>query len=620
MSIKAYKDNTVFISNSYLQEDGKKASATIKYMNNPTDGQIIILSGTTYTYRISPAVDNEVAIGANIGASIDNLLKKVLPAKATYKKVGADSIFIEYVTDGTIGNSFTIASNFIAMPISLSGGTDERDLDWVDNTPAVVYKLPMLYLGNEGNLMPIQTSSTALVTYNMPVAEGDPVKVYNDTDGLVEGSLGATTTTTIASSKSLVDNKTVFSNAGGSWTINSNSIVSGNGGHSTNAHLTASSKNVNGISIIDTTAGLDYSVTGLLGLIDKGVGYTPYNHYTVSWQFRGVFIFGTNISSGGKLSNAYDNFNEDVTYHPAGSLYVDVQPRIINDVSSLGYNDAYYNYWANRGYFQRARLISNNTYYWVHTQKGYNELNPIVGTNKNQPFSLALVAEKINNTVSVVVNDVVVTSLDIGGTRNYQTLDTIIVADQDYSGNPSWQQSFYFQTEVTNYTSDITSLGLLNPPIKAWLDKSITVSTVAEANKERCIAQDVKLTPTGTPTLTNIVATSSIRGLLKTGDSILVDGVLIEPSSIIETDLGGGTYKYDISFDTALAQAPTALVVPDRSITHTEVSDTYDNINDKFNKIYNKVEQQGRAFKYKIEADRGVEITKVFIELSKEGE
>lgn len=64
-------------------------------------------------------------------------------------------------------------------------------------------------------------------------------------------------------------------------------------------------------------------------------------------------------------------------------------------------------------------------------------------------------------------------------------------------------------------------------------------------------------------------------------------------------------------------EAPTSAKVLDRSITSTETSDTYDEVTDKFTKIYNRIEQQGRAFKYKIESDKDVEVTKITIPMNK---
>jgi hypothetical protein len=82
---------------------------------------------------------------------------------------------------------------------------------------------------------------------------------------------------------------------------------------------------------------------------------------------------------------------------------------------------------------------------------------------------------------------------------------------------------------------------------------------------------------------------------------------------IIQT---GVVPKYTCTIPTQ-ASAPTSAKVLDRSITATEASDVYDNVNDKFVKTYSTIEQEGRAMKYKIKANGGVEVTKLSIPMSK---
>ena len=185
-AIKATQDNAVAISKVYEQEKGYKASATVTIGTNPSDGNTITFNGTKFTFRDSPDVDSDVAIGSDITATRDNLLTEALPDAATYTASGTDSIFIEYATIGTDGNDYTIDCDFTDVPNNLSGGSDTPDGDWVDNTPAINYKLPEILVDGD-------TTSTALKSFNV-VAEGDNVRLYNDTDGLVTGSLGDVTT------------------------------------------------------------------------------------------------------------------------------------------------------------------------------------------------------------------------------------------------------------------------------------------------------------------------------------------------------------------------------------------------------------------------------------------
>jgi hypothetical protein len=170
-----------------------------------------------------------------------------------------------------------------------------------------------------------------------------------------------------------------------------------------------------------------------------------------------------------------------------------------------------------------------------------------------------------------------------------------------------------YNEQATKYTADITSLTLTNPPTKAWLDKPITVSTCTEANEARCIAQDETLDFVSS-SLTEYVGTNAKSGLLQDGDSIETNLGEVVCSSVVESPLG----TYTVTFPTQ-ATAPTSAKVLDRSITSTEASDVYDNVNDKFIKTYNTIEQEGRAMKYKIKANKGVEVTKLSIPMSKNG-
>ena len=77
-------------------------------------------------------------------------------------------------------------------------------------------------------------------------------------------------------------------------------------------------------------------------------------------------------------------------------------------------------------------------------------------------------------------------------------------------------------------------------------------------------------------------------------------------------------YQYKCTIPSQ-ATAPVSAKVLDRSITTTEASDTYDDTTSKFTKTYNKIAKQGRAFKYKIEADTDVEIDKITIPMNKQG-
>lgn len=560
MSIKANKDNAVFISNAYLQEEGYKASATVTFDNNPLDGHTISLNGTVFTYRETPLVANDVQVGVSIEASIDNLLTEALPSEATYTKVGTDSIFIEYATIGVAGNSYTISSNFTSVPSTLSDGSDTPDGDWIENTPTVEYNPPELYL--EG----AETTSTALVTVGTVVAENDQVRVYNATDGLVDGVLGTTTTTTTT-----VYTHDIFADGGiiATYQLDGNANDLGGTYNGTATDVTYATGKFGQAAVFNGTSsyisGLPNNLTDTFTI---NLWFKDFSDTTGS--FSG--LLGLNRMTGNGVDLLYFHGGTGTgNYTRIGGLYVEsaswkMLTFVVNAGEFTGYIDAI------------SQTLTTTT---ADTTSQFG--GGYLGKNGRNDFS--------------------------GG-----SIDQVRIFNRALTAG---EVTTLYNEEVTKYISDITSLALTNPPTKAWLDKPITVSTVTEANEARCIAQDETLTSTVTPTLTTARGTSLISGVLETGDDVKLDGTLVTTSGVVETDLGDGTYQYDLAFPTQGA-APTTLAVPDRSIAPTEASDIYDNIEDKFTKTFVKVEQQGRAFKYKIEADDSVEVSKITIPMNRQ--
>lgn len=76
-------------------------------------------------------------------------------------------------------------------------------------------------------------------------------------------------------------------------------------------------------------------------------------------------------------------------------------------------------------------------------------------------------------------------------------------------------------------------------------------------------------------------------------------------------------YQYTCTLPTQ-ATVPTSAKVLDRSTLATEVSDIYDSANNKFTKTYNKTNKQGRSFKYKINANTGIEVDQVNVAMNKQ--
>jgi len=158
--MKAIKDNAFYSENISKQENGYKASATLDLSTVPADGDTITLNGVVFTYKDSPADDNDIQTAGTAEVNIDNLIGNTnLPNTATYTREGTNLI-IEYKTIGTAGNDYTLDCSYTNVPSSLSGGSDTPDTDWVKATGTTLVCRPI-----QANLHS-DTSDTSLVIYN----------------------------------------------------------------------------------------------------------------------------------------------------------------------------------------------------------------------------------------------------------------------------------------------------------------------------------------------------------------------------------------------------------------------------------------------------------------------
>jgi len=185
--MKAIKDNATYLEKIIKQDDGYKASAKVNFTKNPSDGNYIKFNGTKFTFRDKPQAENDVQIGSTIEETVANLLQEPnLPNDVTYTQNGTE-IFIEYKTVGSEGNNWTIESDFLSVPESLSGGSDTPDPDFAKVTDTTInYKPEEIHLLDD-------TTSTALVTYT-EVSENEDVLLIENDDSIVETKLGSVTT------------------------------------------------------------------------------------------------------------------------------------------------------------------------------------------------------------------------------------------------------------------------------------------------------------------------------------------------------------------------------------------------------------------------------------------
>ena len=111
-----------------------KATGTITFALNPSDGDTITLNGTVWTFVSGAPVGNETQIQATATQTVDQLVldlngsADVEIAKCTYSRpTGTQQLLIEYDVAGPAGNSFTIAASAAALSGStLEGGGYEH--------------------------------------------------------------------------------------------------------------------------------------------------------------------------------------------------------------------------------------------------------------------------------------------------------------------------------------------------------------------------------------------------------------------------------------------------------------------------------------------------------------
>lgn len=106
--------------------DGVKASGTITFAANPTADDTITVGTTTLTFKSADPGENEVLIGSDVAATIDNVIA-ALPDSVTGSK-SSGVLTITAVAAGTAGNSIALAKSGSDITVSgatLTGGVDE---------------------------------------------------------------------------------------------------------------------------------------------------------------------------------------------------------------------------------------------------------------------------------------------------------------------------------------------------------------------------------------------------------------------------------------------------------------------------------------------------------------
>lgn len=128
-----------------VEEGGDSATGTVTLTNNPADGDTITLNSVTLTFKDTPSLNLDVAIGADAFASAAALQSKLTAsvnpklAVADYT-VANDQITIDYKTNGIAGNEYTMETTSSAITLSgskLTGGVNGEKRVEVTNAVGV---------------------------------------------------------------------------------------------------------------------------------------------------------------------------------------------------------------------------------------------------------------------------------------------------------------------------------------------------------------------------------------------------------------------------------------------------------------------------------------------------
>ena len=106
--------------------DGVKASGTITFADQPSANDTVTIDTKTLTFKSADPGENEVLIGTDLAATIDNVIA-ALPDSVTGSK-SSGVLTITAAAAGTAGNSIALAKSGSDITVSgatLSGGVDE---------------------------------------------------------------------------------------------------------------------------------------------------------------------------------------------------------------------------------------------------------------------------------------------------------------------------------------------------------------------------------------------------------------------------------------------------------------------------------------------------------------
>ena len=538
-------DFAVYVEDINKQEDGFKANITLDFQGvNPSDGNYISFNGTQFTFRNTPQVDSEVQIGADISATLDNLLVKTnLPTDVTYTKVDTDKLFIEYNTIGSIGNSWTIGCDFVSLPTNLTGGSDVPDPDWEKVSDTTINYKP-----KEINVLPGSTNTAFGTT--IPVEEGDDIILINPDNSFKEFKVDSepilddgTQALDILGDGSCIAAYPLDGNANdlstlhnGTWkTTDANgNVVDGTGAYVTGKFGQAGSFNSN--NWIDTNIVLsgDFTISFWVKPIDTTNGLWIVTNNDAGNALQSVEVFANGdlrldtVSDAGSNNFHADNLDASTFNHivigrknAIGFAYVNnvlIADNVTNyidnsdfTINTIGREDNYDVYIDQLRVFNKAltadevvKLYNEQKLVLDITNAGLTDA-PVKAFFNNKPL-LGISLEPTQDDIIPVVTE---EACEIDLTNSLNT--SLVLVGRLYTGETLLIDGVEFKINDASYdnnndktTIDITSLSLTDVPQSVIRKGYIPLTKVSS-------------------TITEFIGTNKLDISLNTGDKIITD-------------------------------------------------------------------------------------------------
>jgi len=328
-----------------------------------------------------------------------------------------------------------------AVGISYVYEQESEDTDWTYNTPSIEYKLPKI------DLYINETTSTSLVSYT-EISEGDNVRLHNNSDGIVDVTLG-TVTTKLNGTTEVHD---IFNDgsAVATYTLDGDTIDLGGNYDVISTDITYDTGKFNQAAKFNGSSSFFF------------LNYNENQPRTISlWinQYSGAGAFLGDTSVENQQTANYSN-RLRISDGKLNLYYYDGSINVINGNMS----------------------INNNEFYMITFSVYYDIINIYI----NGILDISISASSI--TIGDDFNHIQIGSgvdSSLGASFFNGLIDQVRIFNKILTQE---EVNILYNEDTKKYTADISSLNLTETPTSAFFNREVTVSTVTEETVNRCLA------------------------------------------------------------------------------------------------------------------------------------